>query len=70
MLNQQARPAFAAKKQHPDFYVQVQAYVRSLQATKTLRQIADMLNASGSRSPTGLLWDRQKISNVMRSRSV
>lgn len=70
MINQDARPAFAARKKKPEFYLQVQAYVRSLQSTKTLRQIADMLNASGSRSPTNALWDRQKLSNIMRSRSV
>lgn len=70
MLNHDARPAFAAKKKQPDYYLSVQAFVQSLQTTKTLRQIAELLNQAGYRSPTGLPFDRQRVSNIMRSRSV
>lgn len=70
MLNPQARPAFASKKMQPAYYAQITAYVQSLQPTKTLRQIADLLNQAGYRSPTGLPFDRQRVANIMRSRSV
>lgn len=70
MLNAQARPAFASKKMQPDYYRQIQSFIKSLQATKTLRQIADLLNQAGYRTPTGMLWDRQRAANIMRSRSV
>ena len=70
MLNPQARPAFASKKMQPDYYVQIQSFIKSLQSTKTLRQIADLLNQAGYRTPSGLPFDRQRAANIMRSRSV
>lgn len=70
MLNQEARPQFGAHKMQPAYYSQVAAFAQSLRPTKTLRQIAEMLNAAGYRSPTGLPFDRQRVANFMRSRSV
>ena len=70
MLNQNARPKFGAKKKTETYYSTVQAYIRSLQPTKTLRQIAEMLNQAGYRSPTDKPFSRQTVANFMRSRSI
>ena len=70
MTNQDIKPTFGGRKKAPSYYVAVLAFVQSLQPTKTLRQISELLNQAGYRTPTGLLFDRQAVANVKRSRSV
>jgi len=70
MSAQDAKPQFGGRKKAPDYYIAVRAFIASLQSTKTLRQIAEMLNQANYRTPTGLPFDRQAVANVKRSRSV
>jgi len=64
------KPQFGGRKKQPAYYVQVQAFIASLQPTKTLRQIAELLNQANYRTPTGLPFDRQAVANVKRSKSI
>ena len=70
MSNQDARPGFGQRLKHPDYYVQVLAYVESLRATTTHRQIASLLNSTGYRSPAGKPWVRQTVANFIRRTSI
>jgi hypothetical protein len=68
--SQKARPAFASPLRTPDYYVQTRAYIESLRATTTMRDIASMVNRMGWTSPAGKPWVRQTVMNFMRSRSI
>jgi hypothetical protein len=70
MLNQKARPEFGKPLMQPAYYASVRAFVESLRETTTQRNIADQLNRAGYRSPTGKPWDRQKVANFLRKKSV
>lgn len=70
MLAQDARPSFSGKKKTDSYYMTIEAYIRSLQPTRTLRQIADSLNQAGFRSPTDKPFSRQTVANFMRSKKI
>ena len=69
MSTQYARPAFGAPKRNPDYYAQTRAYVESLRSTTTMREIARKMNQLGWTTPSGLIWTRQAVMNLMRKQS-
>jgi len=64
-----ARPEFGKHKRTPDFYIRVRAYIESLRATTTMRDIAAMMNRMGWTTATGLPWTRQTVMNAVRKQS-
>lgn len=70
MVHPDAKPKFGGKLKQPSYYSEIRAYIDALRDTKTQRQIALMLNTTGSRTPTGKPWDRQAIANFIRNTAV
>jgi hypothetical protein len=60
-------PAFGGRQQHADYYTAVFKIVDRLKPTATLRSMAAVLNEAGLSTPSGLAWNRQRLSNFTRT---
>lgn len=65
-----ARPAFAAPRKSPAYYIAVRSLVSSLRDTASLKEIALHLNAAGMKTPSGNDWTRDAVSNFARAHSL
>ena len=70
MSIQQAKPAFGQRKRTSDYYAQTSAFINSLRATTTLRDIAAMMNRAGMTSPAGKPWVKQTVANFVRNKAI
>jgi len=64
------RPGFGMPLKAPVYYAEIRAYTETLRSTKTLRQIAVLLNSAGYSTPTGKAFTKQGVSNFLRSTAV
>jgi hypothetical protein len=67
MAHQDAKPKFGGRLKTPSYYAEVRAYIGALRDTKTLRNIALMLNSAGYLTPSGKPFTKQAVSNFLRS---
>lgn len=70
MLVQNATPAFGGKRKTDDYYASVNAIIRVLRPKATLRTIASHLSAAGFKTPSDLVWNRERVANYLRNTSI
>jgi hypothetical protein len=66
----QAKPAFGGKKKTNQYYEACNGIINVLRSTSTLRTIAQHLNSAGFRTPSDLIWDRQRVATYLRSTAI
>jgi len=64
------KPAFGGRLQPDSYYESINGILRTLKPYATLRIMADKLNSCGFTTPSGKIWDRQKVSTYMRKRAI
>lgn len=64
------KPTFGGRLNTPQYYSSVDSICRMLRPAATLRTIANHLNAAGFKTPSGLIWDRQRVANYLRNKSI
>jgi hypothetical protein len=69
MPNFKAVPAFSAKLNVPSYYTTLDSIISVLRPASSLRIIARHLNLHGFRTPAGLEWNRERVSNYLRGKS-
>jgi hypothetical protein len=70
-LNAYARPpSFGGKACVDEYYVQVDAIIKTLHGKASQSVIADHINRCGFKSPRGKPWCRSTVANYLRSRKV
>lgn len=62
--------SFGGKRMTPDYYQAVNRIIRTLRPVASLRTLADHLNQAGYQTPTGLSWDRDRLSNYLRTTAI
>jgi len=70
MHDQRATPGFHAKLRTPEYYETVITTIKQHRRQVTLREVAAKLNAKSLTTPTGLIWDRQKLASFIRNNKV
>lgn len=65
-----AKPAFGGKKKTDQYYDAVNGIIKVLRSASTLRTIAQHLNSAGFRTPSDLIWDRQRVATYLRSTAI
>ena len=58
---------FGGARQPDSYYTTVLALVHELGPTSTLRSLSEELNSRGLTTPTGLAWNRDRLSNFIRN---
>ncbi|RNF30683.1 hypothetical protein NM04_11215 [Massilia aurea] len=69
-MTDKAAPAFAGKLRTESYYITTDATIRSLRRTVTNREMAERLNAKNMTTPSGKVWDRQRVAQYIRSRAI
>lgn len=67
MLTVKANPGFGAKLNTPTYYTQVKQIIAVLRPASSLRVICNHLNAQEFKTPTGLVWTRDRLANFIRT---
>lgn len=70
MTNYIAQPKFGAKRMVPEFYFAIDSVVNTLRPYATLRTIADALNKAELPTPSGLLWNKDRLAAYLRPSAV
>jgi hypothetical protein len=66
MAVQNASPTFGGKLKTNDYYTQVREIIAVLRGRSTLRTIAAHLNSQGFRTPTDLIWTRDRLATFLK----
>jgi hypothetical protein len=61
------KPAFGGRLRASAYYDQILAFVTPLRETQTLNAICTALNTAGLTTPSGLPWNKVRLSNFLRS---
>jgi hypothetical protein len=64
------KPAFGGRLQPDSYYETVNGILRTLRPFATLKVMSDKLNSCGFTTPSGKIWDRQKVSTYLRKRAI
>ena len=56
---------FGGRARAADYYAAIFALIDPLRSTTTLRGIAAVLNAAGLSTPSGLPWNRMRVSGFL-----
>jgi hypothetical protein len=70
MVIQNAAPAFGGRLKSPDFYREVNSILRVLRGHSTLRVMAHHLNEQGFTTPSGMRWDRSRVSAYLKQNDI
>ena len=62
-----ARPQFGGKLNISSYYQQVNAIIKVLRPTASLRIISEHLNGQGFKTPTSLAWNRDRLANYIKT---
>jgi hypothetical protein len=62
-----ASPAFGGKLKNDAFYTAVNGIINVLRPASSLRVIATHLTNAGFQTPTGLPWNRHRVSDYIRN---
>ena len=62
-----ARPQFGGKLNVDSYYREVNAVIKVLRPTASLRIISEHLNGQGFKTPTGLDWNRDRLANHIKT---
>lgn len=65
-----APPGFAAKLRTPEYYEAVTTTIKLHRRTVTLREVAARLNAKNLTTPSGLIWNRQRLACFIRNSKI
>jgi hypothetical protein len=65
-----ATPRFGGKLNNPAYYDSVSGVIRVLRPASSLRIIANHLNKAGFQTPSGLVWNRERVANYIRNTSI
>jgi hypothetical protein len=60
-------PEFGGKLQTDQYYAQTNQIISTLRGKATIRTICDHMNACGIKTPTGLTWNRVRLTNYLQS---
>lgn len=63
-------PLFGGKVNHETYYVAVSSIVSKLRPTSSLRTIANCLNQSGYKTPTGLIFTRDRVATYIKNNPI
>jgi hypothetical protein len=61
------RPTFGGRLRASAYYDQVLAFITPLRETLTLNAICTALNTAGLTTPSGLIWNKVRLANFIRS---
>ncbi|MFS2017388.1 hypothetical protein ACEN88_12520 [Massilia sp. CT11-108] len=70
MLVKNAIPAFGMPLRNADYYTMVDEVITALRPHSTLRSIAARLNEQQFETPSGLIWNRERVSQYIRHRGI
>jgi hypothetical protein len=70
MLVKNAVPGFGKPLRNEDYYIIVDECITSLRPHATLRSIATRLNEQRLETPSGLTWNRERVSQYIRHRGI
>ena len=62
-----AKPAYGSKLRTAEFYQIVNSVINVLRPVATLQTIARHLNAQGLQTPSGLSWNKGRLTNYLQS---
>lgn len=62
-----SKPAFASKLRTAEFYQMVNSSIATLRPVATLQTIARHLNEQGWTTPSGLEWNKGRLTNYLQS---
>jgi hypothetical protein len=68
MSVQNAVPGFGKPLRNADYYALVDEVTDGLRPFATLRSIAAKLNEQGLQTPSGLIWNRERVAQYLRHR--
>ncbi len=63
------RPAFGKPRMSPGYFDEVDQIIATLRDTATLNAIAMYLNKCNFTTPTGMDWDRNRLSSYIYTRA-
>ena len=61
------KPTFGGSLQPSIYYIQISSFVSPLRDKLTLKAIGDALNNAGFRTPSGLLWNKVRLANFLKT---
>ncbi len=70
MLNENQSPQFGGKLKTAPYYEAVASIIRVLRPYSTLRTISNHLNSVGLKTPSDLIWNRERLANFMRCTAI
>ena len=70
MLVKNAIPGFGMPLRNADYYAMVDEVITALRPHTTLRSIAVRLNEQQLETPSGLTWNRERVSQYVRHRGI
>jgi hypothetical protein len=64
------KPAFGGRLKTPEYYRELNSVIRVLRDHSTLRTIASHLNAQRFTTPSGMDWDRVRLSAYLKTNDI
>lgn len=65
--NSMAAPSFHGKLRTPEFYTAISSVIKANGRMTTLRKHAERLNQLGLTTPSGLVWNRDRVRNFIKN---
>jgi hypothetical protein len=65
-----APPVFGGKLNNNRYYEAVASTIKALRPVSSLRAIANHLTTAGYLTPTGLPWNRRRVSDFIRNTTI